>query len=393
MRGPQCHTDFVGVGIKYLPSTRRRAVMFKTPGLAFLAPPCEKGLGGYQDISSPAAAFEASRNAAPMAEVVRIDAAALGTAPARQVARRDKAVLSALARATLVRLGLAPREAEALVAATARRFAVALLIHRARFREAGREDDPDIVLDALGHGRFALGRRNDVNLWDDLALAALLGHPSGAGVERFRARFEGMIAAWNARYAQGEEVTLEDFVADLLLPREKTPARIRKYRGRGPLDGWLQQVFISICHKRRGKGLVERRPRARGDGRRPPLAAAPGDDVAEPWDHIADPTDPPDERYARYECAAKLLPVFRECVERAPQDQRMVLLMAVVDDVPQTKLAQLMGVRDYKIVRLKQAAIRAIRRVINEIARRVARIGDNAVRLCLELLLERFPDR
>ncbi len=285
-----------------------------------------------------------------------------------------------MATETLRRLGYADETASpACLTALTTAYRNALVYHRAKFNEAGRPTETHALLEALASGRFAYGVREGVNLWEDVTLAALLARRDEHAVEVLRGRFEQRIAGWQRRYARREPYLFEDFMADLLLPRKRSGPRIESYKGHGPLDSWLKQVFISIWRKR---GPVE--PSAV----KQPAGAEKEDDPAE---RVPTHEETPDERYARLECAERLKPVISACVERLEPTRRTVLLMAIVDGTPQKRLAQLYGVPDYKITRLKQSSLKQIADEFMEIARRVARMGDEAVRQCIELLLARFP--
>jgi RNA polymerase sigma factor (sigma-70 family) len=270
-------------------------------------------------------------------------------------------------------------------------FCAAVLEHHVgQFRAAGKLAEAASVIAALEHGEFAYGRRGDVNLWDDVVLVSLVAARHDSAVQAFRRRFEASVAGWATRYAAREEITVEDFIADLLLPREKSGPRIQAYAGRGPLDGWLKQVFISLAHKRRAKRLAEVRGRA-GVAARAAVDRGEGEGAVDPLERLVDGAGPPDERQAQHECQEKLAPVIAECMERVPQRERLVLQMAVLDGVPQAKLAQIFSVPEYKITRLKQAAIRSIVDTFSAVARRVSRLADEGARRCVELLLEHYP--
>ena len=74
------------------------------------------------------------------------------------------------------------------------------------------------------------------------------------------------------------------------------------------LHGWLKQVYISLCHKRRREaaGPVPTIPLDPGSTR---AGDSPGQTGT-----IRSIKDSPDVLYARYECAEKLKPVFAECM-------------------------------------------------------------------------------
>lgn len=276
------------------------------------------------------------------------------------------------------RRGLSNQVTAGLVAG----FEAALRWHCAAFAAAGKRNEPAIVARALAIGEFAAGRRFDVNLWDDLALALLLQHRDGLATEAFRERFATRIAAWERRHSAGSALGWEEFLADLLLPRERSGPRVAAYAGHGPLDGWLKQVYISICHKRR-EGEA---PHVRG-------RVTWGDEQDSEHEHsrFVARDEEPDDRFARLECAEKLRPLIDESLRALGDPDRTMLMMIVVDGVRQNQVAALFGLRDYEVARRKQRALRRVANTFFEAAKRIAKLCADEVRECLRLLLDRFP--
>jgi len=291
--------------------------------------------------------------------------------------------LAALARETLSRLGfdlLQPEDPRLKRVQTA--YGGALAYHQRRFEQAGMESQARFVADALSRGRFAHGTRSGVNLWEDAALAAMVALRDAHATAVFRERFAERVSDWQRRYCPNEPCSVEGFLADLWLPRERAGPRIETYQAHGPLDTWLRQVFISLCHKEREKQISGQQVSHEefvSNGSRDPLNQLPSQD------------DPPDEQYARLECAKRLAPLIAECIDHLDATHRQVLLMSVVDGVQQKKIAKLYGVRDYKITRMKQSAIKRVVDKFLELASHWANMADESVRQCIDLLLEKFP--
>ena len=286
--------------------------------------------------------------------------------------------IQALQRLGLARDDVCDQRPEALAALYAR----ILDYHQGQFTAADRDGSTDVLITALGEGQFAYGQRPGVNLWEDVALATLVGQGAEDATVVFRERFAERVGQWQRRYCPRDPFTVEDFLADLLLPRQRSGPRIESYRGHGPLESWLKQVFISLCHKRREAQLSQL-----------PANTASGADEAEsdPLQQVPADDDPPDERYARYECREKLAPLIAECLGRLDDRRRQVLMLSVIDGVPQKRVAQLFGVPEYKITRLKHSAVKRVADAFAALARRTARLTTAGVRRCLDLLLERFP--
>ncbi len=271
---------------------------------------------------------------------------------------------------------------EQAAAALAAGFEAALRWHCAAFADAGKSGEPAVVARALAIGEFATGRRFDVNLWDDLALALLLGGRDRLATEAFRERFAGRIAAWETRHCSGSSLLWEEFLADLLLPRERSGPRIAAYAGHGPLDGWLKQVYISICHKRRESEA----PHVRGR-----VTWGDEQDSEDDRGRFVARDDGPDDRFARLECAEKLKPLIAESLHTLGDEDRTLLTMIVVDGARQNAVAALLGLREYEVTRRKQRAIQRVATAFYAAAERLARLSAAAVRECLQLLLDRFP--
>lgn len=255
--------------------------------------------------------------------------------------------------------------------------------HQELFQSADKAADGLAVFEALACGEFSRGPRPNVKLWEDVTLATLLALHDEQAARLFCERYAQQVSGWEFRFSHGTPFSVEEFLADLLLPRKRAGPRITGYAGLGPFDGWLKQVYRSICDKRRKKQA--------GPGGEPFLSIESSPENQHRATSMKSDEDAPDERYARNECAELLAPVIRDCIGVLDDFHRQVLFMSVVDGVQQTKIAQLYGVEGYDITRMKQRAIKHVSDAFFEIASRSSQAADESLRLCIDLLLERFP--
>ena len=254
------------------------------------------------------------------------------------------------------------------------RLKAALDYHREKFGRAWNRTVEDAeLLDCLRRGEFAVGRRADYDLVTDIVLAGLLEAGVSEAFEAFTRRFGQQVAAWGRRFAADDPQLPDDLLADLVLPRAQSGPRIASYKGFAPMDGWLRQVVMSQAQRRRdARGLV--------------LDPEP----AESAPATADSCDLNDD-YARMECTEKLAPALAGMFDKLEATHRLVLQMSILDGVEQKQIADLLGVRDYKVTRIKQEAIRKAAQTFYDFARRVG-LKDQTVHDCVQLILDRFPD-
>jgi DNA-directed RNA polymerase specialized sigma24 family protein len=218
----------------------------------------------------------------------------------------------------------------------------------------------------LRHGRLGAGHRQGYDLVADIVLASLLEAREDGVVELFERRFLGQLQKWARLYASGDNDIVADFLADLLMPRENSGSRISTYRGYAPLDAWLKRVFLSQADRRRRQvGVVLEL------------------DDANRLCHV----DLGDE-YARRECTQRLKHAFSEMFGVLDDVHRMVLQMAVVDGVEQKKIAAFLGVKDYKITRMKQDATTKVAKAFFDIAAVKGDMSKESIRECLSLIMD-----
>jgi len=258
---------------------------------------------------------------------------------------------------------------------------VVLAFHQKQFRDAGKPADRDTVVESLQNGEFAFGRRAGCDLLADFFLARFYGQKLEAAARHFITRFEKPIRGWARRFGPNDNELADSILGDLLLPRVRVGPRIDSYRAEAPLDSWLRQVVYS---------QAQRRYRERS--RMVEAGAGGGDLTEQVSDGVGGEACPlPDERYVEQDCTNQLAPLFRRAMSVLGERERTVLMLAVVDGVPQNRVARLLQVPEYTISRLKTRAIERVHQQFYRIARQIEGMDNESIRGCLELILKAFP--
>jgi RNA polymerase sigma-70 factor (ECF subfamily) len=192
-----------------------------------------------------------------------------------------------------------------------------------------------------------------------LAQALELQLPSAA--ETFEQQWMPLVRATARRVTgpSGAEL-VENFVAELILPRKDAPPRIARYRGRTPFAAWLRVVVTNHCLSQ----LRRRRHSA-------------------PLVELADETPPASHDHRP--CRELLLPLVRRALSALGSEDRLLLKLLVLDEVPQQEVARLLGVHSGNVTRRRQRAAETVWRAL---AAEVHRAGKHqAATDCLELVL------
>ncbi|MFA5865990.1 MAG: hypothetical protein WC975_15055 [Phycisphaerae bacterium] len=239
--------------------------------------------------------------------------------------------------------------------------------HQERFVRSGKGllSDEELLCN-LQRGEFGTGRREGYDLVADVVLAALLEAGVNGAPEVFDCRFKSQVQKWAAIYRCRNPEIVESFTTDLLLPRKKSGSRISTYNGFAPMDGWLKQVLFSQIIKDPQPRILES----------PELLMSCDID--------------PMEEYARKDCKEKLAPAFAHMFDTLDDVHRTVLKMAIIDNVEQKKIAVLFGVRDYKIVRMKQKAIEQVTKAFFNYAANEAKLSEISTQECLRLIMKHY---
>jgi RNA polymerase sigma factor (sigma-70 family) len=207
----------------------------------------------------------------------------------------------------------------------------------------------------------ALGR---ANLLRDVTMAQALELHEERAARCFET--EHMIAvraiAWQMGGRQAQEA-VENFAAELILPREGRPVKIAQYEGRTTLRLWLRAVVANhwISHVRRERKCTVR-PLAEDDVGSLPACDADQD-----------------------QCEQLLHPLFTEAIAALPAEDRLLMKMLLLDHVPQQTVASMLGVHSGSVTRRRQR----ITEIIWGNVKRLVSASGSAQRAeqCLHLVL------
>ena len=135
----------------------------------------------------------------------------------------------------------------------------------------------------------------------------------------------------------------------------------------------------------------QRQPRQRNrPGRLAAAAVIVAAAVAAP---AAAQTTPPAKRTAGFNFKSAppevVLSALEQMFDTLDDADRLVLQMSFIDGVEQKRIAVMLGVRDYKVTRMKQAAVRQVAKAFYAFASGSG-MSDEAVEECVQLILEHF---
>lgn len=204
---------------------------------------------------------------------------------------------------------------------------------------------------------------SSLGLLGEVTLAEALEQREQRAAELFERDFMPLVRATAQRTAGPAAVDLvENFAADLILPREARPPRIASYEGRTPLAAWLKAIVVNV---------------SLNGARRKRMTVLPVDS-AEPVHQ--EPAVLADRR----DCEKLLRPVFADCVSQISVQDRVLLKMLILDAVPQKDLAQVLGINTGTLGRRRQKAAALVWQAFERLA-----AGGDARRLtsCLETVL------
>jgi DNA-directed RNA polymerase specialized sigma24 family protein len=228
------------------------------------------------------------------------------------------------------------------------RLRVCVEYHAERFGE-GRPIPPPRVIARLEAGDLG-GVKVRANLLCDVVLAQALQLGEARSAEVFEAEYMPVVRSI-ARHLGGERAVdaVENFAAELVLPREGREPRIATYRGRTTLAHWLGPV-VTNAWRTEFRRRKPKEPFLRGSGGR---AIEPGMVPTS----CCPPSNPPSELG---QCEELLRPIFLAVGRLLADEDRLLLQMLVLDGVPQKDLARGLGLNSGTITRRRQQAIEAI---------------------------------
>ena len=183
----------------------------------------------------------------------------------------------------------------------------------------------------------------------EVVLAQALEFYDNRAAEIFHADYQPGVLASARRVAGAEGVELvENFGADLVLPREGRPPKIAQYQGRTFLSQWLRSVVTNHClsalRKHQPEGLVH------------------DPAVREPATSLEIVLD-------RTECQKILRPILEAALQGLTHDERLLIKLLTLEGVPQGKVARALGVHSGNVGRQRDKIAQGIMRRLWDAAR------------------------
>jgi hypothetical protein len=244
-----------------------------------------------------------------------------------------------------------------------------VVYHWRRFAEAGVIPFASVV-NRIEKGELAYGRVAQSVVWEvTLAQALEFGEPRAA--EIFDGQYMDTVKAI-ARGAGGMPAVdaVENFGAELILPRAGGKSRIASYRGRTPLASWLRAVVTNYWTSRTRKREPQTVPES--------LEIATND---QPVGRELDETN----------CGDLLLPLFSQAISTASSEDRFLLRILVLDRTPQHLVAKSMGVSSGTLTRRRERAARQVLATVRELGGQGQR--PNRVNECLQIVFQQDGGR
>lgn len=203
------------------------------------------------------------------------------------------------------------------------------------------------------------------NLLADVTLAVALERKEPRAAAMFDTEYMPRARATARRLAgQRGADEVDNFAAELLLPREGRPPRIALYQGKTSLASWLRAVVANFCVSRL------RRQREKPVDLAPERLPA-ADDAAQDAD--------------RRPCEELLRPIFTQAVAALEAEDRLLITMLVLDQVPQKDLARTLGINSGNVTRRRQ---RIAADIFSRVQKLAARGGESArADQCMHLVL------
>lgn len=234
--------------------------------------------------------------------------------------------------------------------------------HGPRFAN-GEQVSLEHILDRLEQGNLGYERRQS-NILKDVSFAEALLQRENHAAEQFDQDYMPCLKRVAHRLVgvQGVEM-VDNFLAELILPRESSPPRLASYLGKTSLQSWLKAVVSNFCH---GRGRVRN------------MTQLPEE---------ADPVSPQTNtgEVDSSGCTDLLRPFFSRSVFSIPIEDRLLLKFLVLDEVPQNVVARVLGIHSGNVTRRRQ---RAAERIWEQLRSETTRSQNAAqIRGCMEMVL------
>ena len=202
------------------------------------------------------------------------------------------------------------------------------------------------------------------NVLQDVVMAEALTQHEPRAAEMFEREFMPVVRAVARRVGGPRAVdAVDNFGAELVLPRDERPPRMAQFQGRTPLAAWLRSVVTNYC-------LSQLRKRQEVTLDQVPERGCEEDPAA---------------RADRNPCERLLREVISPVVHGLAAEDRLLITMLVLDEVPQQQLAHSLGVHSGNVTRRRQRISTTIWQEIQTTAEK--RGSRQQVTHCLELVL------
>ncbi len=171
--------------------------------------------------------------------------------------------------------------------------------------------------------------RSSANVLLEITLAQALELRNQEAALMFETEYIPFVTSIARRLGGQRAVDVFDnFTAELILPRADSSPRISGYHGRTSLRSWLRAVVANLWVSRQRK-----------------REAVTLNVLPEP--EVADPTATLDHR----PCVQLLRPLFRQAVGQLEAEDRLLIKMLLIDEVPQKELAESLGIHSGNLTR------------------------------------------
>ncbi len=221
----------------------------------------------------------------------------------------------------------------------------------------------DAVLAEM-HSPKSVSESDDPGVLHDVVFAQALQDGEVWAAERFERDYMPLVRAV-ARRAGGERAVdrVDNFAAELILPRDGRPPKIASYQGKTSLNAWLRAVVANFC-------ISDFRKQ-----REVTLEAETDRSVESETDELTD----------RTQCETLLSPVFRTVIGVLNDEDRVLISMLILDDVPQKSIAVSLGINSGNVTRRRQRILQSIWNEMSGLAAESQ--SEQSFADCLDLIL------
>lgn len=221
----------------------------------------------------------------------------------------------------------------------------------------------EALLERLEQGDLGYSRTQE-NVLRDVVLSQALELKESQAAAMFDQQYTPIIRTIAFR-AGGERAAndVDNFAATLILPRGDRPCRIAQYQGRTTLAHWLRAVVTNECISR-----------SRGQHARN-VESLPEQEIVEDVSSRLDESP----------CEGLLRPLFVEATASLSGEDRLLIKMLVLDNVPQKALAASIGINSGNVTRRRQKITTSIWQRVQSMASQSGQRQRSDE--CLELVL------